>query len=77
MPVHASTYLYIHIYTCTYWYIVVELWLWNFGTGTGGKPRLGGLTVEETAVRKKTGRKDQAKQSVLTCTSRRRREDGA
>ncbi len=33
----------------------VNTWLWNFGSG---KPRLGGLTVEETAVRKKTGRKD-------------------
>ena len=50
----------------------VNMWLWNFGRG---KPRLGGLTVEETAVRKKTGKKDQAKQSALT--RRRRREDGA
>jgi hypothetical protein len=48
----------------------VNTWLWNFGRG---KPRLGGLTVEESAVRKKTGRKDQAKQSALT--RRRRRED--
>ncbi len=50
----------------------VNTWLWNFGRG---KPRLGGLTVEETAVRKKAGRKDQAKSSALT--RRRRREDGA
>ena len=49
----------------------VNTWLWNFGRG---KPRLGGLTVEETAVRKKTGRKDQAKKSALT--RRRRRKDG-
>ena len=51
----------------------VNTWLWNFGRG---KPRLGGLTVEETAsaVRKKTGKKDQAKQSALT--RRCRREDG-
>ena len=49
----------------------VNTWLWNFGRG---KPRLGGLTVEETAVRKITGRKDQAKKSALT--RRRRREDG-
>ncbi len=49
----------------------VNTWLWNFGSG---KPRLGGLTVEETAVRKKTGRKDQAKRCALSC--RRQREDG-
>ncbi len=49
----------------------VNTWLWNFGRG---KPRLGGLTVEETAVRKQTGRKNQAKKSALT--RRRRREDG-
>ena len=29
---------------------VVNTWLWNFGSG---KPRLGGLTVEETAMRKR------------------------
>jgi hypothetical protein len=29
----------------------VNTWLWNFGNG---KPRLGGLTVEETAMRKET-----------------------
>ena len=46
--------------------------LWNFGRG---KPRLGGLTVEETSVRKKTVRQDQAKRSAET--RRRRREDGA
>ena len=46
----------------------VNTWLWNFGR------RLGGLTVEETAVRKKTGRKDQARRSALT--RRRRRENG-
>ena len=50
----------------------VNTWLWNFGRG---KPRLGGLTVEETTVRKKTVRKDQAKCSAET--RRRRREDGA
>ncbi len=50
----------------------VNMWLWNFGRG---KPRLGGLTVEETAIRKKTGKKDQTKQSALTC--RRLREDCA
>ncbi len=41
----------------------VSTWLWNFGCD---KPRLGGLTVEETAIRKKTGRKDQAKRSALS-----------
>ncbi len=50
----------------------VNTWLWNFGRG---KPRLGGLTVEETAVRKKTGGEGQAKRSALT--RRHRREDGA
>jgi hypothetical protein len=48
----------------------VNTWLWNFGSC---KPLLGGLTVEETAVRKKTGKEDQAKQSALT--HRCRRED--
>ncbi len=47
-------------------------WLWNFGRG---KPRLGGLTVEETAMRKKTVRKDQTKRSAET--RNRRRADGA
>ena len=46
--------------------------LWNFGCG---KPRLGGLTVKETAVRKETVRKDQANRSAETC--RRRRADRA
>ena len=50
----------------------VNTWLWNFGCG---KPRLGGRTVEETAMRKKTVRTDQAKRSAETC--RRWREDGA
>ena len=31
----------------------VNTWLWNVGSG---KPRLGGLTVEETAMRKETVR---------------------
>ena len=31
----------------------VNQWLWQFGRG---KPRLGGLTVEETAERKDTAR---------------------
>ncbi len=39
------------------------MWLWNFGRG---KPRLDGLTVEETVVMKKTGVKDQAKRSAET-----------
>ena len=52
----------------------VNTWLWNFGSG---KPRLpvGDLTVEETAIRKKSVKKDQAKRSAQT--RRRRREDGA
>ena len=52
----------------------VNTWLsqWNFGCG---KPRLGGLTVEETAMRMETVRKDQAKRSAET--RRRRRADRA
>ena len=52
----------------------VNTWLWNFGRGN---PCLGGLTVtvEETSMRKKTVKKDQAKRSAET--RRRRREDGA
>jgi hypothetical protein len=50
----------------------VNTWLWNFGRG---KPRLGGLTVEETAMRKKSVKEGQAKRSAET--RRRRREDGA
>ena len=52
----------------------VNTWMWNFGRG---KPRLGGLTVtvEETAMRKKSVKEGQAKRSAET--SRRRREDGA
>ncbi len=38
----------------------VNTWLWNFGRG---KPRLGGLTVKETDLRKETVRKDQANRS--------------
>jgi len=37
--------------------------------------RLGGLTVEETSMRKKSVKEDQAKRSAET--RRRRREDGA
>ena len=50
----------------------VNTWMWNFGRG---KPRLGGLTVEETAMRKKTARQDQAKRSDET--RRCKRADGA
>ena len=52
----------------------VNTWLWNFGCG---KPRLGGLTVKETAMRtrKKTVKKDQAKRSAEP--GRCRREDEA
>ncbi len=41
----------------------MNTWLWNFGRG---KPRLGGLTVEETAMRKETVRRDHAKLSAET-----------
>ena len=39
----------------------VNTWLWMFARG---KPRLGGLSVEETALKKKAVREDQAKRSV-------------
>ena len=51
----------------------VNTWLWNFGSG---KPRLGGLTVEETAMRKKTARKDQAKGTDETRRRRRAEFEG-
>ena len=41
----------------------VNTWLWNFGRG---KPRLGGLTVKETAMRKEAVRKGQSKRSAET-----------
>ena len=53
----------------------VNTWLWNFGRGKPRGPRLGGLTVEETAMRKKSVKEGQAKRSAET--RRRRREDGA
>ncbi len=46
----------------------VNTWLWLFACG---KPSLGGLSVEETALKKKAVREDQAKRSVET---RRRRK---
>ena len=73
IPVCTSTYLYVLVCTSTYQYIhEVKTWLWNFGRG---KPRLGGLTVEETAMQKKSVKEGQAKRSAET--RRRRREDGA
>ena len=50
----------------------VNQWLWKFGRG---KPRLGCLTVDETAMRKNTVREENAKRSAET--RRRRRADGA
>ncbi len=43
----------------------VNTWLWNFGNG---KPRLGGLTVEETvtAMRKETVRNDQLEANLAS-----------
>ena len=46
----------------------VNHWLWMFGRG---KPRLGGLSVAETAVRKSARHEDQVKRAVET---RRRRK---
>ena len=41
----------------------VKTWLWMFGRG---KLRLGGLTVEETALKKSAVRVEQAKRSAET-----------
>jgi len=46
----------------------VNHWLWMFGRG---KPRLGGLSVAETAVRKSARHEEQVKRAVET---RRRRK---
>ncbi len=46
----------------------VNTWLWLFGRR---KPRLGGLTVEETALKKSVVREEQVKRAVET---RRRRK---
>ena len=48
----------------------VNQWLWKFGRG---KPRLGGLTVAETAMRKKTVLEEHANSSAET--RRRRKAD--
>ena len=46
----------------------VNTWLWMFGRG---KPRLGGLSVEETALRKGAARVEQVKRAVETRRRRR------
>ena len=48
----------------------VNPWLWEFGRG---KPRLGGLSVEETAERKQAHRDESHKRAVET--RRRRKAD--
>ena len=50
----------------------VNQWLWKFGRG---KPRQGGLIVDETDMRKKTVHEENTKRSAET--RRRRRADGA
>ncbi len=45
----------------------VNTWLWMFARG---KPRLGGISVEETALKKRAGREEQAKLSAETHRSR-------
>jgi hypothetical protein len=47
-------------------------WLWQFGRGN---PRLGGLTVEGTALKNAARNKEQVKRAVET--RRRRKEDRA
>ncbi len=46
----------------------VNTWLWLFGRG---KPQLGGLTVEEAALKKSSVREERVKRAVET---RRRRK---
>ncbi len=41
----------------------VNTWLWLFARG---KPRLGGISVEETALKKRVVRVEQAKRSAET-----------
>jgi hypothetical protein len=48
--------------------------LWQFGRG---KPRLGGLTVKETAERKKAAREEKFKRASSWETRRRRKSDKA
>ncbi len=50
----------------------VNPWLWQFGRG---KPRLGGLTVTETAERKKAAREEKFKRAWET--RRHRKSDKA
>jgi len=50
----------------------VNLWMWQFGRG---KPRLGGLTVKQTAARQETASKQQKQRAAET--RRRRKADKA
>ncbi len=72
IQVHTSMYQCILVCTGMYWYILVHT---TNGCGTLAVACLGGLTAEETAMRKKTVRNDQAKSSAET--RRRRRANGA
>jgi hypothetical protein len=51
---------------------VVNMWLWQFGRG---KPRLGGLTIEETLDRQDSARKASDKHRKETCDGS--KDDGA
>ncbi len=42
----------------------VNTWLWLFARC---EPSLGGLSVEETALKKRAGREEQVKRAVETC----------
>jgi len=50
----------------------VNLWMWQFGRG---KPRLGGLTVKQTAARQETASKERKQRAAET--RRRRKADKA
>ena len=50
-------------------YTIVNTWLWQFGRG---KPRIGGLTIEETSKRQDSASKSSDKRRKETRESRKR-----
>ena len=63
-------YITLHAYYTVIYVYEVTPWLWQFGRG---KPRLGDLSVEETAERKQAHRDESHKRAVET--RRRRKAD--
>jgi hypothetical protein len=55
------------VYNSMYWYVLFCICMdWYVMVCTVGKPLLGGLTVEDTALKKDSRREEQAKCSVET-----------